>query len=180
MGHEKSSILLKKHVLFPTIIIHALFLFAYYTSLIPPVPVAIKKIGVYYGVKKENGNYIGQHLNSNWNFWSNGSQEFKARPGDKIHILLSIFSPTSFKDQVYLKWYRNDHIEGWVLEDTIPLNILGGRDQGFRGFGIKQYFTQGNWKVVVETSDGREVGRIELEIIQDLTSNERTFSYDIF
>lgn len=179
-GHDKDSKLVKKYVLFPTMAIHGLFLLAYYTSLIPPVPVAIKKIGVYYGVTKEDGHYIGQHLNSNWNFWSNGSQEFKARKGDKITILLSIFSPTSFKDQVYLKWYRHDENDGWILEDTIPLNILGGRDQGFRGFGTKQYYSDGDWKVVVETSDEREVGRIKLKIINDQSINERTFSFDVF
>src|SRR5690606_34104163 len=120
------------HVLLPASFFHLFFIFAYYTSLIPPVPVAVKKIGVYYDVEKKEGLYLGKHLRSRWNFWEKGSQEFLARPGDKVTILLSIFSPTSFRDQVYLKWYRDG-----LLEDTIPLNILGGRDGGFRGFGSK-------------------------------------------
>ena len=179
-NHEGKGLIARNHVLRPTIAVHLFFIIAYYTSLIPPVPVAVKKIGVYYGIEKKDGDYIGKYLKSNWSFFSKGSQEFHARAGDKVTIILSIFSPARFKDQVTLKWYRDDEKKGWKLEDTIPLNILGGRDQGFRGFGIKQFFVAGEWRVVVETSDGREVGRINLEIINDYSVNEREFTNDYF
>jgi hypothetical protein len=178
-GHEKDHII-KRHVLFPAIGVHVFFLLGYYTSMIPPVPVAVKKIGIYYGVEKESGQYFGKHLNPGWKIWSKGSQEFLARPGDKVTVLLSIFSPARFQDQVFLRWYRDDVKRGWTLEDTIPLNILGGRDEGFRGFGSKQFYTLGNWRVIVETSDGREVGRISLEIKPDGGTDERNFKIDRF
>jgi hypothetical protein len=178
-GHQNLSIL-KRHVLYPALGVHAFFLVGYYTSLIPPVPVAVKKIGVYYSVEKTQGNFIGRYTGPFWNFWSKGSQEFLARPGDKVTILLSIFSPANFRDQVFLKWYRDDEKNGWTLEDSIPLNILGGRDEGFRGIGSKQFYNLGDWRVIVETSDGREVGRINLEIKQDSSTEERTFKTDVF
>ncbi len=179
-NQEGKGLIARNHVLRPTIAVHLFFLIGYYTSLIPPVPVAVKKIGVYYDIEKKDGHYIGKYIKSNWSFFSKGSQEFHARPGDKVTIILSIFSPARFKDQVFLKWYRDDEKQGWKLEDTIPLNILGGRDQGFRGFGTKQFYIAGKWKVIVETSDGREVGRINLEIQNDNTSTERVFTYDFF
>jgi hypothetical protein len=144
------------------------------------VPVAVKKIGVYYGIEKKDGDYIGKYLKSNWGLFSKGSQEFHARPGDKVTIILSIFSPARFKDQVFLKWYRDDEKTGWKLEDTIPLNIFGGRDQGFRGFGTKEFYIAGKWRVLVETSDGREVGRIHLEIFNDDSITQREFTNDYF
>ena len=171
---------LSKTVLIPALSVVLLFLLGYYTSLIPPVPVAVKKIGVYYEVQKLEGKYIGKHLRPFWKVWDKGSQEFAARDGDKVTILLSIFSPARFNDQVFLKWYRDDEKLGWTLEDTIPLNILGGRDEGFRGFGSKQYYGLGHWRVIVETSDGREVGRIDLQIVRDPGSEERIFKSDIF
>jgi hypothetical protein len=179
-NHEGKGLIARNHVLRPTIAVHLFFLIAYYTSLIPPVPVAVKKIGVYYGIEKKDGDYIGKYLKSNWIFFSKGSQEFHARAGDKVTIILSIFSPARFKDQVTLKWYRDDEKKGWKLEDTIPLNILGGRDQGFRGFGMKEFYVAGKWKVLVETSDGREVGRINLEIFNDYSINQREFTNDYF
>lgn len=175
---QKNIGLLKRHVLYPALGVHLFFLVGYYTSLIPPVPVAVKKIGIYYEVVKTEGNYIGKHTRPFWKFW--GAQEFLTRPGDKVNVLLSIFSPARFNDQVYLRWYRDDANKGWVLEDTIPLHILGGREDGFRGFGTKQFYNLGDWRVIVETSDGREVGRINLEIKQDSSQEERLFKNDVF
>jgi hypothetical protein len=170
---------LKRHVILPSLAVHLFFLIGYYTALIPPVPVAVKKIGIYYNVIKEQGQYLGQHQNPRWNFWHRGAQEFKARPGDKVHVLLAIFSPARFEDRIVLRWFFKSE-RGWSLEDSIPLTILGGREQGFRGFGSKRNFRPGSWRVIVETSDGREVGRINFQIEQDESESEREFVADIF
>lgn len=172
--------LIKRHVLMPAIGVHFVFLFGYYTSLIPPVPVAVKKIGIYYTVEKTNGDYIGTYQRPFWKFWAKGAQDFKARPGDKLNVILSIFSPGNFEDQVFLKWYLDDANQGWTLQDTIPMSILGGRDEGFRGFGTKSHYQSGDWRVVVETSDGREVGRINFTIEADSSVDPREFRLDIF
>lgn len=172
--------ILKKHILYPLVVVHAFFVFAYYTSLIPPVPLAIKKIGVYYEVQKKDGKYIGKHLRPVWNIWEKGSQNFNARAGDKVTIMLAIFSPSRFQDQIFLKWFRLNNKDKWVQEDSIPLKILGGRRDGFRGFGTKQFYNLGEWRVRVETSDGREVGKIDLFIKADETTSIREFKEDIF
>ncbi len=171
---------LKKNVLYPAIGVHLFFLIGYYTSLIPPVPVAVKKIGVYYDVQKTEGKYVGTYLSPFWKFWQKGSQDFKARQGDHVNVLLSIFSPARFEDQVFLKWYFDDSKQGWSLKDTIPLSILGGRDEGFRGYGEKSNFQMGDWRIIVETSDGREVGRINFTIEADDSIDPREFKQDIF
>ncbi len=176
---ERSPIL-EKQVLYPAIAIHALFLIGYYMNLIPPVPVAVKKIGVYYSVEKVENKFIGTHLRPWYKFWQKGSQSFMVRPGDKIIVLASIFSPSNFHDKVYLRWFHDDPRDGWKLEDSIPLSILGGRDEGFRGYGIKQFYTLGDWKVIVETSDGREVGRVTFEVSTDESSDVRNFQTDVF
>lgn len=164
----------------PIIGVHLFFLVGYYFALIPPVPVAVKKIGVYYNVTKENGDYKGHHLNAGWKFWNKGSQKFYSRQGDKIVVLMSIFSPTRFQDKVFIKWFYNHPTQGWSLQDTIPLSILGGRDEGFRGYGEKLNYMPGKWKVEVETSDGREVGSIKFTVGPDVTSEPRTFNLDTF
>jgi uncharacterized membrane protein (DUF441 family) len=176
----ESQDLLRRHVLIPAVSVHLVFLLGYYTSLIPPVPVAVKKIGIYYDVEKSNGNYTGHHLRPVWKFWGKGSQDFSARPGDQLNVMLSIFSPGNFEDKVYLKWYLDLPKGGWILQDTIPMSILGGRDEGFRGFGRKTNYQVGDWRVVVETSDGREVGRINFSITQDMSEDPRIFKSDVF
>jgi len=140
----------------------------------------VKKIGVYYGVEKKDGQYLGKHLRPWYKPWQKGSQDFMVRQGDKLTVLASIFSPSKFHDKVYLRWYHDDPKVGWRLEDSIPLSILGGRDEGFRGFGTKQFYGLGDWKVIVETSDGREVGRISFEVETDTSSEVREFKTDVF
>lgn len=179
--HVKNEHLIqfKNKILFPTLIIHALFLIGYFTSLIPPVPLAVKKIGVYYKIIKDSGDYRGEYLDQFPFIWHKGSQHFYARNGDKIYVMLSIFSPTYFNDKIYLNWHcRADN--GHESIDSIPLEIFGGRDQGFRGYGTKENFLPGTCLVTVETSDKREVGRINIKIFQDQELKSREFITDHF
>lgn len=167
-----------KEVVWPSVLVHLLFILGYYTSLIPPVPVAVKKIGVYYEVQKENDQYIGLHQRTFWESWKPGVKVLKVRPGDKVTVFLSVFSPAHFQDQIQLKWYYDDKNSGWSLEDTIPINIIGGRESGFRGFASKQFYKLGLYRVIVETSDGREVGRINIQIERDDSTDARFFKED--
>ena len=178
MNFKEAHDILKRHVAIPAISVHIVFLLGYYLSLIPPVPVAVKKIGIYYNVIKSEGKYMGLHQRPGWKIWQKGSQDFKVRTGDKVFVLLSVFSPARFEDKVYLKWFYDDPKSGWHQEDSIPLSILGGREQGFRGFGSKQFYKLGDWRVLVETSDGREVGRINLTITPDASMDAREFKID--
>ncbi len=177
---ENASEYIRKNVFYPTAIIHVLFVLGYYTSVMPPVPVAVKKIGVYHEVIKENGDYIGTHERGWLEGLNKWTQRISTRPGDKIVVILSIFSPANFEDQVYLKWYYYHEDQGWKQEDTIKLSILGGRDDGFRGFTTKSHYREGLWRVEVETSDGREVGRLKIRIENDSNLEPREFRKDVF
>lgn len=177
--HNDKKTFFKNKVFLPSIIIHILFILAYYTSLIPPVPVALKKIGIYYSIDKKDGNYIGKYLDQMPFFWNKGSQNYLARTGDKIFVLLSIFAPTAFNDKIYLNWNCTDN-NGYNSRDSIPLQIIGGRDEGFRGYGSKEHFSPGSCLITVETSDKREVGRINLKILMDQSQDKREFITDYF
>lgn len=163
---------IKNKVIAPSLLMIFLFIFAYYTSLIPPVPIAIKKIGVFHEMEKKDGKYIGKTTPSGWSFLR--KKEFHARTGDKITVLLSIFSPMNFQDLIHLKWFRNSQ-DGWILEDNIPLQIVGGREEGFRGFATKKYFKEGEWRICVETTEASEVGRIEFRVLNDHSTSTRVF-----
>jgi hypothetical protein len=83
-----------------------------------------------------------------------------------VYVFFRIVSPARFADQVQLRWYwrAGGVVGGWALQDTIPIAIVGGRAQGFRGYGVKANHQPGDWKVQVETTDGREIGRIYFEL----------------
>ena len=143
------------------------FLVSYFFQIIPPVPLSINFMGIYHDIKKESGKYQLTHYQPKWRFWENGDQNFLAREGDKIVSYVEIFAPHNFKDEVRFTWYLKTK-NGWVKQDSIPVTIVGGRDQGFRGYTIKQNYQSGDYRIVVETTDAREIGRIGVSVIKDL------------
>ena len=151
----------KRQILLPLGVVLLTFLSLYLVKLIPPVPLSIPFIGVYHSVEKSAEGYKLGHERPWWRFWQNGDQNFHAERGDKIYVFFRIFSPTRFSDQVLMRWYWKDNRLGWVMQDSIPIKIVGGRAEGFpQGFGSKSNYQPGEWKVQVETTDEREIGRV--------------------
>jgi len=153
------------------------FLAAYLFRVIPPVPLSIPFIGVYHAVERAQDEYRLSHERPAWRFWHNGDQEFRAQPGDRVFVFFRVFSPTRFADEVRIQWFHRQQ-GGWVPQDTIPIKITGGRAEGFRGYGFKTNYQPGEWKVQVETADGREIGRIyfTLEVVP---ASPRSLAIDV-
>jgi hypothetical protein len=154
----------KKQILVPLGCVVIVFLTFYLFRLIPPVPLSIPFMGVYHGVERSDLGYKLTHERPAWRIWHNGDQDFHAQPGDRIYVYFRIFSPARFSDQVLMRWYHREEGRGWALQDTIPIKIVGGREEGFRGYGFKSKYLPGEWKVQVETSDEREIGRIYFSV----------------
>jgi len=150
----------RRQVLLPLGAVLLAFLAAYLLRVIPPAPLSIPFIGVYHAVERTEEGYRLAHERPWWRFWHNGDQVFRAQPGDRVVVFFRIFSPARFADRVRMRWYWEPGGRGWLLQDSIPIDIVGGREQGFRGYGFKANYQPGRWKVQVETEDGREIGRV--------------------
>jgi hypothetical protein len=173
----------RRQILVPLGCVLVLFLTFYFFRLIPPVPLSIPFIGVYHNVEKTEAGYRLTHERPVWRFWHNGDQSFAARPGDRVYVYFRVFSPGRFADELQMRWHWKDPQRGWTLHDSIPIRIVGGREQGFRGYGFKTNYRAGDWKVQVETADGREIGRVyfTLELAPEELGpqGERTFTAEI-
>jgi hypothetical protein len=180
MGASSPELLarVRRQVLVPLGIMVVTFLGFYLFRLVPPVPLSIPFIGVYHGVEKNGNSYWLDHERPAWRWWHNGDQEFFAQPGDKIYVYFRIFSPTRFSDEVLMRWQREEPGHGWTLQDTIPIKIVGGRELGFRGYGVKTHYEPGHWRVQVETTDGREIGRIYFTL-ENAPQEARTFTREL-
>lgn len=150
----------RRQILLPLACVLIGFLTFYLFRLIPPVPLSIPFIGVYHEVERSAEGYRLIHERPWWRFWHNGDQQFRAQPGDRVYVFFRVFSPARFADRVQMRWYWEPGGRGWLLQDTIPINIVGGREAGFRGYGFKENYQPGHWKVQVETEDAREIGRV--------------------
>lgn len=147
------------------LVVAGLFILLYALKILPPVPLALKHIGVYHSVKKDGAHYVLKYEKARWwAFWTDHASPFLARPGDVLSVFVQIFSPTDFKDQLTINWYKKVD-SGWSKRDVIPLSITGGRKEGFRGHSYKRNYEPGAWQVRILTSDERELGRVTFKVL---------------
>lgn len=149
------------------------FLVFYVCGWIPPVPLALTKIGIYRDVIRSGSSYELKHSKNPWYFWQRGEQIFYARPEDKVFVFFSVFAPAGFQENLKVKWYFKDPDKGLDLRDTVEVSMRGGRDAGFRGFAYKSRYQWGEWVVSIETADQREIGRLALTIREDRGTDPR-------
>ena len=168
----------RRQILLPALVMLVLFLGAYLLRVVPPVPLSIPFIGVYHSVERTEQGYRLGHERPWWRFWEHGDQRFRAQPGDRVYVFFRIYSPARFADRVQMRWFWEPGGRGWLPQDSIPIDIVGGREQGFRGYGFKSNYQPGRWKVQVETTDGREIGRVYFTL-ESVASAPRTFFTDL-
>lgn len=166
---------LNRRLLLPGLSVIACFLASYLAGIIPPVPIAAKRLGVYHHVERQGEVFVLERDGEPWRFWEAWDQEFVARPGDQIYVFAAIYSPARFEDSVFVRWSRRNLLGEWITSDRLPLTITGGREGGFRAFTTKQNYTPGQWRVALETSDGREISRLAFTITLAGADPDRVF-----
>ena len=159
-GEKKKNL---EQLLVPHAIVCLLFFVLYSFKVVPPLPLSLKYMGVFHKVEKLENSYQVSHENPWWKFWNHGDQEFVAWPNDKVYFFTNIFAPGGFDEKVYIHWLLETN-DGLKTTDRIPLQITGGRSEGFRGYAYKQNFSEGDYQIRVESSEGIEIGRINLTI----------------
>lgn len=158
----------------PKVATIAVFVLLYLLRVFPPIPLALKYMGIYHQVEKSEGHYITYSERPWYKFWHNGDQDFIAQPGDKVWVFLRLFAPGGLKQKIYLVFEKK--ISGdWKTSDRIPILISGGRAEGFRGHAYKANYTPGQWRVRVETEDQLEVGQLDFNIQNGSESFARTW-----
>lgn len=79
-----------------------------------------------------------------------------------LYAYTSVRAPRGLKEQIYHEWIHN----GESIE-RIPLNIAGGREEGYRAWTHKQQFPEdatGKWKIRVVTDSGQLLGAIRFRV----------------
>jgi hypothetical protein len=51
-----------------------------------------------------------------------------------------------------------------VSQQRVVVNIVGGRQDGYRWYTYKTGPRPGQWRVNIETSDGRSIGRVRFAV----------------
>jgi hypothetical protein len=138
----------------------------YVLRLIPPVPLSVQFQGIYHDVRRDRGGYqLVYEEPPAWALFRRDSRPFVRREGDRLHYFARVFAPGGFRHRVMIRWEMRHPTSGhWMTTDRIPLDVVGGRVDGFRGFAVKSNFAPGRWRITAETEDGRAIATLSFDV----------------
>ncbi len=141
--------------------------FAYQNNWIPPVPLSVEEGGVYNLVSRN-----GDSFQLEWDTQHRGlfapeyARTFLYNEGDPVYCFTSVFAPTQLKERLFHVWQRYDSsAREWISTDRIGFDMRGGRSEGYRGMTLKRKVGVGEWRVLVETGEGKILTRIPFTIV---------------
>ena len=147
----------------PALVLIGFLVGFYFLNWIPPVPLALKFGGIYHEVKK-TGDRFELTFEKNWyQVWKRSDDTFPA--DEPIYCFTAVFAPVDLNMTIYHHWYfRPNSDKPFTHADRIAIKISGGREGGYRTYTFKQRLDPGDWRVDVETEDGRIVGRVSVRV----------------
>jgi len=135
----------------------------YFLNWIPPVPLALKFGGIYHEVKRTGDRFELTFEKEWYEAWKRSDDTFPA--DEPIYCFTSVFAPVDLATTIYHHWYfRPNSNKPFTHADRIAIKISGGREGGYRTYTFKQRLDPGDWRVDVETEDGRIVGRVSVHV----------------
>jgi hypothetical protein len=136
----------------------------YFLKWIPPVPLSLKFGGAYHKVDKVDDEFQLAFEKAAWyDFWKRSDDPFHGE--GPSYCFTAVFAPVALHTTVFHRWqYRPDAGQNFSMTDRIPIAIAGGREKGYRGYTVKQRVMPGDWRVDVETAEGRVIGRVSFRV----------------
>ena len=146
---------------FPAFCLVTLCTVLYFLNWIPPIPLSLKFGGIYHQIEKIHDKYILTHEKGPWyDLWKESND--RVRIDAPVYCFSSVFAPVTLQTTIYHHWqWRPLHeLASFTTTDRIPITITGGRETGYRSYTTKHRVQTGEWRVNVETEDGRILGRM--------------------
>ncbi len=143
-------------------LIFAVFNFLYFFNFIPPIPLALKEVGIFHSIVRfENGGYELTYEKRTWgDVLSPGEATFRPIKNGNVYCFTKVFAPKTLLTDIRMKWeYYDETSRSWKTHSQIDFPIVGGSDGGYRGYSYIQNYTDGSWRCTVETTRGQIIGR---------------------
>ncbi len=132
---------------------------AYFLNIIPPIPLSLVDVGVYYSVERQGSGYALVSRSESWVERLLPTSRLAVSTGDRVYVYASIFAPVELRTTIVHDWQYLTP-EGWESVSRLSYTIVGGREDGYRGYSYITSHRPGKWRVDVETVRGQVIGRI--------------------
>ncbi|HEX4861331.1 MAG TPA: DUF2914 domain-containing protein [Rhizomicrobium sp.] len=146
-------------------VVYALINLLWFTGVLPPLPIALAKSGVYNTVRHTGDDYFGTAEPQAWYAGALDPPLLHVAPGEPVYVYSAVFAPVSFSMRITHSWqHYNPGTKRWTALSNVTYPINGGRDGGYRGYTIKRHPQPGDWRVDISTDDGRLLGRVRFKV----------------
>lgn len=147
--------------------IFIVFNILYFTNAIPPLPLALKEGGVYHEVERVLDEYRLLAEPVEWyEAYLRYNTAFHRAGDESVYVYASIFAPSGLSTAVSHEWQRYDEaMREWITLQVVPYSIVGGRDEGYRGYSVFRGPPEGQWRVNVLTEHGQLIGRVSFMVV---------------
>lgn len=148
-----------------TSIIFIIFNIAYFTNLLPPIPLALTDAGIYHTVERTPSGYLIQAEKESILQKILPGTNITTQPHQPIIAFTSIFAPTTLNTKIVHLWeFQNPQTNEWIHKHKLSYNISGGRKNGYRGYTKITNHAEGSWRVKIQTTRGQTLAVIPFEI----------------
>ena len=150
----------------------------YFLNWIPPVPLSLKFGGIYHEIKRTGDQFELSFEREWYQVWKRSDTVYPSNT--PIYCFTAVFAPVDLNTTIYHHWYyRPNSGRPFMHADRIPIKISGGREGGYRAYSFKQRLDPGDWQVDVESQDGRIIGRVSIQVVDqgDAQPTLTTVSY---
>jgi hypothetical protein len=138
----------------------------YFLNILPPLPLALSSAGVYHSIKRHGADYVAVAEPQSWLVGLGWPAIIHDMPGQPLSVYSAIFAPIRLSTAITHRWqYRDPKSHRWSTKSVVTFPIMGGRDGGYRGYSVKGNPQAGDWRVDIETIDGRLVGRVKFTVV---------------
>lgn len=139
----------------------------YFSNLVPPVPLVVREALPVHSVEKKGGAYVLKAEKPN--FWQRFGLGFTVHmaQGERVYVYSAVYAPASLNTTILHEWqYKDPKTKVWTTKDTLEFNLVGGRQEGFRGYSWKSNLKEGEWRVDVKTPRNQVVGRVNFTLVK--------------
>ena len=148
----------------------------YFTGVLPPLPLALSDVGIFHAVRHTGAVYLAQAED----------EPLAARlgivrpvihvaPGEKLELYSAVFAPIRMTTRITHRWQWWDaKAKLWRTQSVVSFAISGGRERGYRGYSVKSNVKQGDWRVDIDSEDGRLIGRLAFTVAAVATPVQTT------
>jgi hypothetical protein len=165
LGHERYRV--ARMQIFAGMALITIFLnMAYFLRLLPPLPLVLTDAGVYHEIKRAGADYQAAQEDEppEWQALFGTHAIMHIQKGAKLYLYNSVFAPRGLDPRIVHVWQWLDPAKGWQTQQRVPIDIKGGREDGYRFYTSKSAPRPGQWQVNIVTGDGRSVGRVRFAV----------------